>query len=133
MMRWATIWEWLSSLVIIHKEGIVGKRNPVNLVVDHYGVRNGFCHVVAYHSLGVAAQLCDSACIHQFDQLVRREQEYICSDNVYNYYFESAGGWKLGAYYYGAVGIEGGNHADAHVITQDVLVGVIVPGTVSAL
>lgn len=24
------------------------------------------------------------------------------ADNVYNYYFESAGGWKLGAYYYGA-------------------------------
>ena len=23
-------------------------------------------------------------------------------DNVYNFYFESAGGWKLGAYYYGA-------------------------------
>lgn len=23
-------------------------------------------------------------------------------DNVYNYYFESSGGWKLGAYYYGA-------------------------------
>ena len=23
-------------------------------------------------------------------------------DNVYNYYFESAGGWKLGCYYYGA-------------------------------
>lgn len=24
------------------------------------------------------------------------------ADNVYNFYFESAGGWKLGAYYYGA-------------------------------
>lgn len=24
------------------------------------------------------------------------------ADNVYNYYFESSGGWKLGAYYYGA-------------------------------
>ncbi|MDE5778704.1 MAG: extracellular solute-binding protein [Lachnospiraceae bacterium] len=24
------------------------------------------------------------------------------ADNVYNYYFESAGGWKLGCYYYGA-------------------------------
>lgn len=24
------------------------------------------------------------------------------SDNVYNFYFESAGGWKLGCYYYGA-------------------------------
>lgn len=24
------------------------------------------------------------------------------ADNIYNFYFESAGGWKLGAYYYGA-------------------------------
>lgn len=24
------------------------------------------------------------------------------ADNVYNYYFESSGGWKLGSYYYGA-------------------------------
>lgn len=35
------------------------------------------------------------------------------ADNVYNYYFESSGGWKLGAYYYGAgltvFGPEGNN------------------------
>ena len=24
------------------------------------------------------------------------------ADNVYNFYFESSGGWKLGCYYYGA-------------------------------
>ncbi len=34
-------------------------------------------------------------------------------DNVYNYYFESAGGWKLGAYYYGAgLTVFGPNGAD---------------------
>lgn len=36
--------------------------------------------------------------ITSLDKIMAKET----ADNVYNFYFESAGGWKLGAFYYGA-------------------------------
>ena len=40
----------------------------------------------------------DEADITSLEKIMAKET----ADNVYNYYFESAGGWKLGCYYYGA-------------------------------
>ena len=40
----------------------------------------------------------DESDIVSLEQIMAKET----ADNVYNFYFESAGGWKLGAYYYGA-------------------------------
>ncbi len=42
--------------------------------------------------------LLDESDIVSIEKIMAKET----ADNVYNYYFESAGGWKLGAYYYGA-------------------------------
>lgn len=40
----------------------------------------------------------DEADVTSLEKIMAKET----ADNVYNFYFESAGGWKLGAYYYGA-------------------------------
>lgn len=40
----------------------------------------------------------DESDITSLEKIMAKET----ADNVYNFYFESAGGWKLGAYYYGA-------------------------------
>ncbi len=40
----------------------------------------------------------DDADITSLEKIMAKET----ADNVYNFYFESAGGWKLGCYYYGA-------------------------------
>ncbi|MCI9141783.1 MAG: extracellular solute-binding protein [Lachnospiraceae bacterium] len=40
----------------------------------------------------------DESDITSLEKIMAKET----ADNVYNYYFESAGGWKLGCYYYGA-------------------------------
>jgi len=42
--------------------------------------------------------LMDESDIGSLEKIMAKET----ADNVYNFYFESAGGWKLGAYYYGA-------------------------------
>jgi len=42
--------------------------------------------------------LLDEADITSLEKIMAKET----ADNVYNFYFESAGGWKLGCYYYGA-------------------------------
>ena len=42
--------------------------------------------------------LLDDSDITSLEKIMAKET----ADNVYNYYFESSGGWKLGAYYYGA-------------------------------
>ena len=40
----------------------------------------------------------DEADVTSLEKIMAKET----ADNVYNFYFESAGGWKLGCYYYGA-------------------------------
>ena len=40
----------------------------------------------------------DESDITSLEKIMAKET----ADNVYNYYFESSGGWKLGCYYYGA-------------------------------
>ena len=40
----------------------------------------------------------DDADVTSLEKIMAKET----ADNVYNFYFESAGGWKLGCYYYGA-------------------------------
>lgn len=42
--------------------------------------------------------LLDDADITSLEKIMAKET----AENVYNFYFESAGGWKLGCYYYGA-------------------------------
>ncbi len=42
--------------------------------------------------------LLDESDITSLEKIMAKET----ADDVYNYYFESAGGWKLGCYYYGA-------------------------------
>lgn len=42
--------------------------------------------------------LLDESDITSLEKIMAKET----ADNVYNFYFESAGGWKLGCYYYGA-------------------------------
>lgn len=42
--------------------------------------------------------LMDDADVASIEKIMAKET----ADNVYNYYFESAGGWKLACYYYGA-------------------------------
>lgn len=42
--------------------------------------------------------LLDEADVTSLEKIMAKET----ADNVYNFYFESAGGWKLGCYYYGA-------------------------------
>ena len=42
--------------------------------------------------------LLDESDITSMEKIMAKET----ADNVYNFYFESAGGWKLGCYYYGA-------------------------------
>lgn len=42
--------------------------------------------------------LLDESDVTSLEKIMAKET----ADNVYNYYFESAGGWKLGCYYYGA-------------------------------
>lgn len=42
--------------------------------------------------------LMDESDVASLEKIMAKET----ADNVYNFYFESAGGWKLGCYYYGA-------------------------------
>ncbi len=54
--------------------------------------------------------LLDEADVATLEGIMAKET----ADNVYNFYFESAGGWKLGCYYYGAgLNVFGADGTDA--------------------
>lgn len=77
------------------------KENTAASVVDTVTVDGALYGIPYTHNtffMYYDKTILDESDITSLEKIMAKET----GDNVYNFYFESAGGWKLGAYYYGA-------------------------------